>query len=75
MPSLKADAQHLQEQTIANDLRNFARTVSFKYVDVVRDGLRFSPLREARDAFVDKVQERVTGGVRLTLFKGNVVKH
>ena len=33
-------------------------------------GLWFTPLREALDAFVDKVQERVTGEVRLKLFKG-----
>ena len=33
-------------------------------------GLWFTPLREALDAFVDTVQERVTGVVRLKLFKG-----
>ena len=33
-------------------------------------GLWFTPLREALDAFVDKVQERVTGGVRLEAVQG-----
>jgi argininosuccinate synthase len=72
---LHAAHQHLQAQATAADVREFARGVSLKYVDLVRDGQWFSPLREALDAFVDKVQERVSGGVRLTLFKGNVVKH
>ena len=35
------------------------------------NGLWFTPLREALDAYVDKVQERVTGVVRLKLFKGD----
>ena len=33
-------------------------------------GLWFTPTREALDAFTAKVQERVTGIVRLKLFKG-----
>ena len=32
-----------------------------------------SPLREALSAFVDKTQERVTGKVRLKLYKGNMI--
>ena len=40
------------------------------YADLVCHGLWFTPFREALDAFVDKVQERVTGEVRLKLFKG-----
>ena len=34
-------------------------------------GSWFSPLRQALDAYVDKIQERVTGIVRLKLFKGD----
>ena len=52
------------------DLARFSRTVSLHYADLVYNGLWFSPLREALDAFVNKVQERVTGRVRLKLFKG-----
>jgi argininosuccinate synthase len=35
-------------------------------------GMWFTPLREALDAFFAKSQQRVTGSVALTLFKGNV---
>ena len=38
---------------------------------MVYNGLWYSPLREALDAFVSKTQERVSGTVRVKLFKGN----
>ena len=49
----------------------FSRAVSLQYADTVYDGLWFTPLREALDAYVDKVQERVTGVIRMKLFKGD----
>ena len=36
-------------------------------------GQWFTPLREALAAFVDKTQERVTGDVKLKLYKGNII--
>ena len=39
---------------------------------LVYNGLWFSPLRNALDAFVEETQRTVSGGVRLKLFKGNV---
>jgi argininosuccinate synthase len=72
---LHAAHRQLQAAATAGDLQAFARAVSLRYVDLVCDGRWFTPLREALDAFVDKVQERVTGDVRLDLFKGNVVTH
>ena len=53
------------------DAERFSRLVSLQYADIVYNGLWFTPLREALDAYVDKVQERVTGVVRLKLFKGD----
>ena len=41
-----------------------------RYADLICHGLWFTPFREALDAFVDKVQDGVTGEVRLKLFKG-----
>ena len=41
------------------------------YADLVYNGRWFSPTREAIDAFVDAIQPRVTGAVRLKLFKGD----
>src|ERR1019366_2708621 len=45
--------------------------VSLQYADLIYNGLWFTPTREALDAFVEKVQERVTGVIRLKLFKGD----
>ena len=41
--------------------------------ELVYNGQWFTPLREALSAFVDKTQERVTGKVRLKLYKGNMI--
>ena len=41
--------------------------------ELVYNGQWFTPLREALSAFVDKTQEKVTGNVRLKLYKGNMI--
>ena len=48
--------------------------LAITYGELVYNGLWFSPLREALAAFVDSTQERVTGKVRLKLYKGNIIK-
>ncbi len=47
--------------------------VAPKMADLVYNGQWFTPLREALCAFVDKVNETVTGDVKLKLYKGNIV--
>jgi argininosuccinate synthase len=63
--------RELQKLVSSRDLDRVARLVSDHYADLIYNGLWFTPLREALDAFVDKAQERVTGVVRLKLFKGD----
>ena len=48
--------------------------ISITYAELVYNGQWFTPLREALAAFVDKTQEKVTGKVKLKLYKGNVIK-
>jgi argininosuccinate synthase len=43
-----------------------------KYAQLIYDGFWWSPEREALQAFIDKTQEKVTGSVILSLFKGNI---
>lgn len=43
-----------------------------KYAELIYNGYWFSPEREALQALIDKTQERVSGEVRLELYKGNV---
>jgi argininosuccinate synthase len=44
-----------------------------KYAEMVYYGYWFSPEREALQAMIDKSQEKVTGTVRVKLYKGNCV--
>lgn len=43
-----------------------------RYASTVYNGFWYAPEREAMQAFFDKTQERVSGTVRLKLYKGNV---
>ncbi|HJJ39595.1 MAG TPA: argininosuccinate synthase, partial [Methanocorpusculum sp.] len=47
--------------------------LSITFGELVYNGQWFTPLREALSAFVDKTQEKVTGTVRLKLYKGNII--
>ena len=47
--------------------------LAITYAELVYNGQWFTPLREALAAFVDKTQEKVTGKVRLKLYKGNMI--
>ena len=58
----------LDRQTI-----QFKDVAALKYAEITYDGMWFTPLREALDAFVDSTQGPVTGTVRLKLFKGNII--
>ena len=47
--------------------------IAITFAELVYNGQWFTPLREALSAFVDKTQERVTGTVKLKLYKGNII--
>jgi argininosuccinate synthase len=67
---LHAAHHELQTVILSNDVHRFYRAVSLQYADLIANGSWFMPLREALNAFVDKVQQGLTGVVRLRLFKG-----
>ena len=46
--------------------------VSVKYAELVYNGMWFMQLREALDAFVKTTQHKITGTVRMKLYKGSV---
>lgn len=48
--------------------------LAITFAELVYNGQWYTPLREALSAFVDKTQEKVTGKVRLKLYKGNIMK-
>lgn len=51
--------------------QHFKEIVSLKYAELVYDGLWYSPLKKALDKFIDSTQRRVTGSIKLKLFKGS----
>jgi argininosuccinate synthase len=51
----------------------FLGHIPHEYAKLVYEGLWFSPLREALDAFVSIVAKCVTGSIKLKLYKGSVV--
>ncbi len=52
---------------------NYKEQIGIRYAELVYDGMWFSQLREALQAFVDETQKTVTGTVRLKLYKGNII--
>jgi argininosuccinate synthase len=68
---LHAAHAELEKLVIARDLDRIRHDMARTYADLVYNGLWFSHAREAIDAFVKAIQPRVTGVVRLKLFKGD----
>lgn len=48
--------------------------LAITFAELAYNGKWYTPLREALSAFVDKTQEKVTGTVKLKLYKGNIIK-
>ena len=69
-------AAHKYLETVCLDkmTQHEKERLSVTFAELVYNGQWYTPLREALSAFVDKTQERVTGKVRLKLYKGNIIK-
>ena len=63
----------LESLNLTADVTRYKRGIEETYSQLVYNGLWFSPLKGALDAFIQQTQERVTGVVRVKLFKGNVM--
>ena len=63
--------RELELLTLDRATLHFKELVAARYAELVYDGVWFSPLREAMDAFVEITQRTVTGTVRMKLYKGN----
>ena len=63
--------QALEHLTLDRLTLHYKEQLALKYAEIVYDGVWYSPLREALDAFVNVTQKNVTGTVRVKLYKGN----
>jgi argininosuccinate synthase len=63
--------KELETMTLTKDVLRFKATVEQRYAELTYDGLWFTPLKRALDAFIAQTQRTVTGAVRLRLYKGS----
>ena len=67
---------HNYLETICLDKMTYhkKKELALTFAELVYNAQWYTPLREALSAFVDKTQEKVTGKVKLKLYKGNIIK-
>ncbi|BEP15993.1 argininosuccinate synthase [Acidothermaceae bacterium B102] len=65
--------QELENLTVERDVARFKKTVEQRWTELVYEGLWFSPLKRALDAFLLSTQEHVSGDIRMTLHGGRAV--
>lgn len=63
----------LEKLILDRDTMQYKAIVAMKYAQLVYDGLWYTPLREAIDAFADATQKDVTGVVKMKLYKGSCI--
>ncbi|SFS33064.1 argininosuccinate synthase [Marininema halotolerans] len=65
--------KELEFLTHTREVTQFKPSAEQQWAQLVYDGLWFSPLKSALDAFVEATQQVVSGVVRVMLFKGQAV--
>ncbi|AFZ46060.1 argininosuccinate synthase [Cyanobacterium stanieri PCC 7202] len=64
--------EDLESLTLTSDVTHYKRAhIDETYSRLIYEGLWYSPLKNALDAFVEETQKRVSGTVRIKFFKGN----
>jgi argininosuccinate synthase len=69
---LMAAVQELEALVLDRYTMHYKQKLALDYAEMVYNGLWFTPLREALDAFFATVSEPVSGEVTMRLFKGNL---
>jgi argininosuccinate synthase len=64
--------RELEALTLDRNTLHYKQQLALDYAEMVYNGLWFTPLREALDAFFASVSESATGDIRLRLYKGNI---
>jgi len=69
---IMAAHRELEALTLDKNTSHYKQRLALDYAEMVYNGLWFTPLREALDAFFTTVSETTTGEVTLRLYKGNL---
>jgi len=64
--------QALESLVLDRDTLHFKSQLAGRYAELVYNGQWFTPLKKAMDAFINETQIRVTGSVKVKLYKGSV---
>jgi argininosuccinate synthase len=70
---LVAAHHDLESITLDRETQHYKEQIALRYAELVYFGQWFTPLREDLQAFIDRTQEKVTGSIRLKLYKGNII--
>lgn len=65
--------KELEDITLVKELAHFKPVMEKKLTELIYEGLWFSPLRTALQAFLKDTQQYVNGTVRVKLFKGHAI--
>lgn len=65
--------KELEDITLVKELAHFKPVMEKKLTELIYEGLWFSPLRTALQAFLQETQQYVNGTVRVKLFKGHAI--
>lgn len=71
--TLIAAHKELEDITLVKEMAHFKPVIEKKMTELIYEGLWFSPLRTALEAFLKETQEFVNGTVRVKLFKGHAI--
>ena len=69
---IMAAHRELEALTLDKNTLHYKQRLALDYAEMVYNGLWFTPLREALDAFFEQVSQTTTGEVTLRLYKGNL---
>lgn len=65
--------KELEDITLVKELAHFKPVIEKKLTELIYEGLWFSPLKVALEAFLKETQVYVNGVVRVKLFKGHAI--
>ena len=65
--------KELEDITLVKELAHFKPVMEKKLTELIYEGLWFSPLKTALEAFLKETQQYVNGTVRVKLFKGHAI--
>ena len=65
--------KELESLVLDRETAHLKKMISLKYAQIIYQGLWYSEMKKSLDGFIESTQKKVTGSVRIKLYKGNCV--